>query len=179
MTEARRPGWSGRKTTHSVGSMNVGHTGPTFRTVAQGGGHQGAKEPNAGRAGAEWRRERRVVQAPAGLQQPSLLTRAALRPKPEEAGGRPHVILLASGDLEASGGWNGKWGKGQSVAPAVASLQDRWVGRLAASQTRHPQAALGWLSAAQEGGHATSRRPGLHLLCWRAGRRRPQGCCCL
>ena len=49
-------------------------------------------------------------------------------PKPER-GGRswPHVIPVGFGDLEASGGWIGKWGKGQSVAPAVALLQGQWA----------------------------------------------------
>lgn len=82
---------------------------------------------------------------------PSLLTCAALRPKPERGGrGRPHVIPVGFGDLEASGGWNGKWGKGQSVAPAVASLQDWWAegGRRPAGPDTH-RPALGWLSATQ------------------------------
>lgn len=72
-------------------------------------------------------------------------------PKPER-GGRswPHVIPVGFGDLEASGGWIRKWGKGQSVAPAVASLQGRWVEdgwRPAGPDTHRP--ALGWLSATQ------------------------------
>ena len=110
----------------------------------------------------------------------SLLTRAAIRPKPEMGGrGWPHVIPVGFGDLEASGGWSGKWGKGQSVAPAVASLQGRWAevasGQLGQTPTGQPWAGCQppW------GGHATSRRSGLHLLCWRAGGRRPWGCCCV
>ena len=82
---------------------------------------------------------------------PSLLTRAAVRPKPETGGrGRPHVIPVGFGDLEASGGWSGKWGKGQSVAPAVASLQGRWAegGQRPAGPDIH-RPALGWLSATQ------------------------------
>lgn len=60
------------------------------------------------------------------------------------------MIPVGFGDLEASGGWIGKWGKGQSVAPAVASLQGRWAEdgwRPVGPDTHRP--ALGWLSATQ------------------------------
>ena len=147
---SRREG-PGRRASHSVGSVRMWVPEPALRTDAR-------ERRTSGAEGAQRWRGRCWMEGGTGVVQILQVCDQALPahsrrrgPKPER-GGRswPHVIPVGFGDLEASGGWIGKWGKGQSVAPAVALLQGQWAEdgwRPAGPDTHRP--ALGWLSATQ------------------------------